>query len=236
MSYFGGLGAGKGWHKFKFILTPDEFKSLFDESNFYFVVANSRVDINYSHTEIDYIFSGYQKYFEEILIGQNIDDRKKVFEKKEYEFVSKIRISIIGSLEKMYFVDCLERNKDVSTEFKLVEFTEPVINISPFYLYLAKNETLSVEFMNDEGIIGLEISYPKFVSWEKDDYARYEETTIFKTYSLFKTLTTRVKKIANRAKMSSPTKTYRPNFWISQDAKKVINQNRFLRSNNLTIE
>jgi hypothetical protein len=28
MGYFGGLGAGKGWNKFLFIITPDEFKQI----------------------------------------------------------------------------------------------------------------------------------------------------------------------------------------------------------------
>jgi len=30
MGYFAGLGAGKGWKKFNFILTPKEFQEIFE--------------------------------------------------------------------------------------------------------------------------------------------------------------------------------------------------------------
>jgi hypothetical protein len=76
MSYFGGLGSGKGWNKFNFILTPKEFESIFRELKFYFVITNTSVAIDYKATDKAYIFDSYKDFFNEILIGKTALDKK----------------------------------------------------------------------------------------------------------------------------------------------------------------
>lgn len=230
MSYFGGLGAGKGWNTFNFILTPPEFKLLFKDLQFSFVIDNKRVEIDYQQTERDVVFNAYEQFFEQVLIGQ-----KELSEKAKWEIESLIRISIIDDLKKIEFADIVDKKGLVSKDFKLVRPTEPVINISPFYITLTGSEKLSIAFFNTDGIIGLQFNYPKVVSWKKDNFDTVQETKSFPANQLFEVLVKRVKSISHKAKVSSSSTDYKPNFWISNEATAVINKNKYLISRQLTI-
>jgi hypothetical protein len=230
MGYFGGLGAGKGWNKFNFILTPKEFESIFKDLKFYFIITNTSVAIDYKKTDTSYIFDGYSDFFNEILIGTKELDRKE-----HWFYESKIRISITDDIDKIDFENIINK-EEVSKDFKLVRPTEPVINISPFCLYFLKDkESLSVAYRNTEGTIGLELTYPKFVSFLTGGDNSIIDAHAFNTYNLFNDLVKNIKALSNKAKVQSQTKLYRPNFWISPEAKKAINENRYLKSNSLTI-
>lgn len=230
MSYFGGLGAGKGWNTFNFILVPAEFESLFTDLQFYFIVHNRRVEINYEYSDHGFIFKAYQLFFEQTLIGQNELDRRE-----KWEIEQDIRISITDDLKKIEFENIVDKKGFISEEFKLVRPTEPVINITPFYLTLTKDEKLSVAYSNEEGVIGLQLTYPKFISWKTDNFNSVQETGAFGTSRLFDNLVDRIKNITHKAKMASLSKTYKPNFWISKQAVTLMNENRYFKLNHLTL-
>ncbi|RYG08862.1 MAG: hypothetical protein EOO07_24880 [Chitinophagaceae bacterium] len=230
MGYFGGLGAGKGWNTFNFILTPAEFELLFEDLQFNFVIDNQRVEIGYRQTNRDNIFNAYKRFFEETLIGEK--ERSK---KEKWDIERLIRISIIDDLKKIEFDDIVDKKGGVSKEFKLVRPTEPVINISPFYITLTGTEKLSIAYMNDDGIIGLQLNYPKAVSWKVDNFSTVQDTKAFATSSLFDVLVKRIKNVSHKATVSSSEKTFKPNFWISKNAASLINSNRYLLSKNLTM-
>ena len=231
MGYFGGVGAGRGWHRFKFILTPQEFQDLFMDMTCFFVTTNSRVAINYTFTEQEYVFEGYKQFFDETLIGQITHDRKR-----RWEIEQPIRTAITDNLNKIAFRNSLDTEGNVSSVFKVTDPLEPVINISPFYLTLTIDESLSVAYMNEEGIIGLELTYPKCVSWKNEGFNVVHETTTFTTTDLFLEFVKRIKKVSHKAKIKSETKTFKPDFWISTSGVSLINQNQYLKKNRLIIE
>ncbi|KQB39578.1 hypothetical protein [Flavobacterium aquidurense] len=231
MSYFGGLGAGKGWNKFNFILTPQQFESIFSELKFYFVITNTRVAIDYTATDKSYVLDGYKDFFNEIIISNKEYDRKD-----HWSYENKIRLSITDDINKIGFKEIIDKKGIVSDAFKLVDPTEPVINITPFYLtFLENNQSLSIAHMNTEGTIGLELTYPKVISFSNDKFNSVIDTQQFNNHQLYNNLINNIKALSNKAKLQSSTKLYRPNFWISPEAKKVINENRYLKSNSLTI-
>ena len=39
---------GNSWHKFNFVITPEEFEAIFNREDFEFVTNNTRVNIDYS--------------------------------------------------------------------------------------------------------------------------------------------------------------------------------------------
>lgn len=231
MNYFGGFGVGKGWKKHNFILTPIEFELLFTDLQFYFVITNSSVPIDYKYSNNDSIFKAYALFFEQVLIGQ-----QEITREEKLGIEQNIRISVIDEFKKIDFESIVNKKGVViSQEYKLVKPREPVINISPFYLTVTEDEKLNVTFMNEEGIIGLELTYPKFVSWERDDFNSIQETSNYTSSGLFDILVERIKNIAHKAKVISDSKIYKPNFWISNAAAVLINKNRFLTLNNLRI-
>lgn len=229
MSYFGGLGSGKGWNNFNFILTPEEFKSIFSELKFIFLITNTRVPIDYIATDSSYIFDSYSTFFDKIVV------RKEELDRKEH-WTYEIRISITDDITKIKFEEITDKKGIVSDEYKLVKPAEPVINVSPFYLsFFKEKESLSVAYMNTEGTIGLELTYPKVVSFRADKFTTTIDAHTFSTYNLFNALVKNIKAISNKAKVQSQAKLYHPNFWISPEAKKAINQNHYLQSNALII-
>lgn len=226
------MGTGKGWNKFNFILTPTEFELIFRDLSFSFVITGARVEIDYQQTYQNIIFDAYKLFFEQVLIGKN------TLEKTErWNYEKNIRISIIDDINKIKFKDIINDNREISQEFKLVNPIEPVINISPFYLYFLKNpEKLSIAYLNDEGVIGLQFSYPKFISWETKNFNKIHTTEEFKANMLLNNLIKNIKQISHKAKVISISKVHKPNLWISNEASLLINKNKYLISNELTIQ
>lgn len=228
MNYFGGLGAAKGWKKFKFILTPDELEGIFQDLQYWFVITNRRVDIDYCVNDITSLFDNYQNYFKKITSGQPWN------KKEAWHIESGVRLSITQDPKKIKFEEGRDRNGEPSREFKLVRPEEPVITISPFYLLYERNE-LTIDTMNDEGILGLEFSFPKVVTLDSEGHKRLHDTSIYSNNKLFEELTRRVKERARKAKLTSPTKVLRPNFWISANSCERINKNSYLTKNSLSL-
>ena len=230
MGYFGGLGSGRGWNKFDFILTPNEFQKVFDGLRYSFVTTNSRVESGYKESSKQNYFQAYKHFFERTLVGEELLNEQELWSIEE-----PILESIIYDIEKISFRD-IKDEKGNYMPYKVAEPSEPVINISPFYLYFVKEkEFLSVAYCNPKGIIGLELSYPKYVTWYDRENPQTIETSSFESRTLFDTLVQRIKKCSSKAKVQSQTKLLKPNFWIGHEARSVINNNKYLVKNGLEI-
>ncbi len=228
MGYFAGLGSGKGWNIFNFILTPKEFQEIFDGLSYAFIITGTRVESDYIKSNKEDIFEGYEIFFNKILIGQTTLSKEKAWSIEQL-----IRVSVIDNIDKVSFRVC-ENEKKETLPFKVLEPTEPVINIAPFYLYWsAEQEKMSVAYYNTKGVIGLQLSFPKYVSF---NYSDYVDTSVYKTAELYNILIRRIKDISKKAKVETPIKLYKPNFWISANAIRLINQNRYLKENKLNIQ
>lgn len=159
MGYFAGGGSGRGWNLFYFILAPDEFKELFDGLSYFFMETGSRVELNYLETSKEDVFQAYKEFFERILIGEDNLSREQ-----HWKIERPVRISVTDDINKISFVDIKDEKGNI-IPFKRVEPQEPVINITPFYLYwLPEQEKLSIVYMNEPGIIGLNLSFPKYIT------------------------------------------------------------------------
>ena len=228
MGYFAGLGAGKGWSTFNFILTPKEFQEIFDRLTYAFIKTGTRVENDYIESNKKDIFEGYEIFFNQILIGQTALTKEKAWSIERV-----IRVSVTDNIDKVSFRVCENEKKEI-LPFKVLEPTEPVINIAPFYLsWSVEQEKMSVAYFDTKGVIGLQLSFPKYVSF---NYSDYVETSVYKTAELYDILISRIKEISKKAKVETPIKLYKPNFWISTNAIQPINQNRYLKENKLKIQ
>nr|WP_299175170.1 hypothetical protein [uncultured Allomuricauda sp.] len=229
MSYFGGLGAGRGWHKFKFILKPERLNSIFQNLNYWFFITNTRVPIDYEISQETTFFDDYETFFNRVVSG------KEWNKKEDWAIESPIRVSITNNLDSIKFEDIKNRKGEISSEFKLVRPSEPVVNIRPFYTYF-KNGKLSIETSNDEGVLGLELSYPKVVSFGSEGHEYLYETEQFSGFELLTELVKRTKKLSHKAKLTCNEKTYRPNFWVDNKLTEEINNNSYLKKNSLILK
>lgn len=228
LGYFAGLGSGKGWHSFHFILTPEELSEVFKGLDYFFVITGSRVDSDYKETPRQEYFDAYSVFFEEILIGEKAHGKKELWQVER-----PVRISITDKLANIAFEDIFDAEGNL-VPYKLVIPQEPVINMEPFYLFWsAEQEKLSVAYYNKSGVIGLALTFPKFVSIND---AEYVDTTSYETARLYGILVKRIKGISRKAKVETPVKIFKPNFWIGRKALESINRNQYLRLNHLEIK
>ncbi len=220
--YFGGSGSGKGWSKLKFIISPDEFKSIFNQLAYSFIITDRRVKSNYRESDKKDIFNAYSVFYKEIMT-----EKKRLDIRKHTDRI--LSISIIDDINKIAF-----NTVSTSTEYKLAMAKEPVINVTPFYLLLKDNNKLSTAYFHLEGTIGLEIHYPLTATWWDDEKkAITVDTSQYKGYQLFNTLVKRIKKITHLAKIDNNGILNKPNCRISDAAKEEINNNEYLKANNL---
>jgi hypothetical protein len=230
MGYFAGGGSGKGWNLFYFILTSDEFKELFDGLSYSFIETGSRVEMNYRETSKKDVFQAYEEFFERILIGEDNLSREQL-----WKIERPVRTSVTDDVNKISFVG-IKDEKGNPIPFKLVDPQEPVINIDPFYLFWsAEREKLSVVYMNEPGIIGLRLSFPKYITWYNQDSSDTRDTTSYESALLFETLVKRIKSVSKKAKVEWSGKLFKPNFWVSPKVLEFINRNKYLQANGLVI-
>jgi hypothetical protein len=218
MSYFGGLGSGKGWHTFRFIVTPNELRNIFSGLDYWFVLTNQRVPVNYRVEDKESLFESYELYFEKVFSGE-------LFLKDDWKIESRMRTSITDDYQKIEFELIFENEKKKSNDFKLVRPTEPVINVAPFSLYPIESGGLSVAYSESERNIGLEFNYPKFISLDSENHRLLHETKDFPTYNLYLNLQERIKKISKKAKILRNEKLIKPNFWISPKCIEIFLKN-----------
>lgn len=229
MKYFTGAGAGKGWNKFKFILHPAEFFEVFSKSQLSFVVTNTRVAIGYEYTSKETLFSAYERYYEKVASGDNWN------KKKDWKIDNAVRASIIDDLRKVSFIPIKTKKEAEDGKYQLVQTEEPVINLSPFSLYLGAGK-LSIESFYEQGNIGIELSYPKVISMESDGHSTFHSTSDYAVKKVYDDLIVDIKLKSKKAVIKGEAKTYKPNFWVSKKCHSTINENHFLKFNNLTIK
>lgn len=228
-TYFSGLGSGKGWDRFAFILTPKELEQVFDGLDFSFINTSSGMETAGS-TPVSAIFEAYRIFFEKILTGNELLNQKEM-----WEIERKVRISIIADIKDVEFEDIPYNEKEQTGGFKMARPQEPVIHLQPLYLYLKQNGQLSISIFNTEGVIGLELTFPKFISWKKDNFSKHVSTEAYKTNALYKVILTQIKNLAHKATVSRNDKQFKPNFWVSGNAAAIINRNKYLVKNSLII-
>ena len=218
------------WHKFNFVITPEEFEAIFNREDFEFVINNTRVNIGYSHTEKQKILTAYQQYYEKVLTS-----REKYEHEALWKIVNAMRQGMIDQTKKLISLEVV-LSGEVSDEYKLVRCKEPFMEIASFYLlYKKEKNLLSTIYHEPENVFGLQINYPKTISLkDKNDNLRGNyDTEKYPMCAIFKDIIKQIKKISHKAKMMKEETLLKPDFWISDKAKEQVGQNHYLQENGL---
>ncbi|MGB4775935.1 MAG: hypothetical protein WBP45_12225 [Daejeonella sp.] len=214
-----------GWNRFKFVLLPEEFENLFTDLEYYFVITNQTVNKDYEVNDQSSVFKKYKDFFAKITSGQSWDAKQ--------DWKLRVQGSIIDDKNKISFRDVKDEQGKLYPEYKHATPKEPVINISMFSLTF--DNQLSVQYYNEEGHIGLELTYPKLKSLDSEGCRLLSDSPDYPAKNLYDELIRRIKETSNKAQMQSPSKLYKPNFWISATCKREINNNYYLKSNGLKL-
>ena len=216
---------GLKWQKIKFILTPNEFKNLFNDLEYFIAITNTRVDENYQINDKTSIFSQYQLYYNKVTSG---------IEWKNDDWKLEIYTALTDNIEHIKFEKFKIEEDGIIKTFKRAIQIEPVINISPFSLKIDHKDRLTVMFSERNSNIGLEISYPREVQYLGS--REIISTENLSTHKLYLELVKRIKKISKKAKAKRNDSLSKPNFWISSNCIDGVNKNVMIKRNLITLE
>ena len=218
------------WHKFNFVITPQEFEAIFGRDDYEFVIHNTRVGIDYTHTEKQEIFAAYRLYFEKILRNEAEYDHKTL-----NTIVDTMRQGMIDQTSKLAFPEVVLGGK-VSEEYKLVRSKEPFMELDPFYLlYQQGKQQLSTAYFESQNAFGLQLSYPKTISLaDKNDNLRGNYSTdAYPMCAIYQDIVKNIKKTSHKAKLMKGELLLKPNFWISDQAKVQVGKHYFFQQHQM---
>ncbi len=216
---------GLKWHKFKFVLHPSEFESIFYDIEYFIAITNTRVEVDYKIEDKTSIFEQYELYYNKITSGSE-------WKKEEWKLDIYTQITDNPKYIKYEVFEIEEDNQ--LKKFKRSIQIEPVINISPFSLMVDHKQQLRVNLFDSKrnSHIGLEFTYPKEIL-RNNKTIKTENLT---TYKLYVELIKRIKKQAHKVKAVRDDVNSSPDFWISEKCLPEINNNFGLKENSIMLK
>ena len=220
MGYVGGYGAGRGWHKLFLLVTPDELSTILNSSDG-ILIANGRVPTSYRLTSSDEYIQAYKRYYHAMLGGEDLTD---------WRITQPLSSGMTRSMSIVMFEPIAH-----APEYKCVKLSEPIVGLRPYPLvYLDGKISLAYGGYN-EFSFGLELIFPKVVSFSREGHEWLYETSQFENYSLFIALRESVLQSTERCKINTPSGLRRPDVRISAAVKIEINRHPGLRQQGLQV-
>ena len=217
MGYFGGLGAGKGWHKFQFLVCPQILRQVLTHHELWLVINNRRVTTDYQFTSIDDYVDAYTGYLEASMAAHT----------NVRQAASNIYIGMVTSLDTLTEEICPE------PRFKLLTLSEPAINLNPVMLHY-DGERLSTHMLSDI-YFGLEMSFPKVVSFADDGHQTLYDTAPGDSFKLFESMKSEFKALTKPCKIRSLSRDHRTAVRIDPAMRNKMANHAGLKSLNLQI-
>ncbi len=204
MGYFGGLGAGKGWLKSLFLVGPEVLRDLLHAGKPVLVKTNGRVPADYEATALKDYIEAYTRYLEAMVDSPEAAKRSSM----------EIYMGLAAS------VDRFSPKLSPDSRYKLMNPEEPVVNLSPLMLdYDGKQ--LRTNVMSDF-YFGLELSFPRVISLDRDKHETLYDTSKFSTFHIFEDVKSRIQKMTTPCRIRSPSREHRTSIRITSEMRELI--------------
>jgi hypothetical protein len=200
MSYYGGLGAGKGWLKFLFAVEPEVLREVLIATKSILVITNSRVPTEYESTPLDEYISAHSRYLDAML--ESTEAAKKA--------AMATYIGLAASLDRFSPMPCPD------SRYKLMNCDEPVVNLAPLNLYFDPRRGQLCTNVMSNLYFGIELSFPRVISLARDKHEVLYETREFPTYNIFEGVKSRIQKVTKPCKIRSPSREHRTSIRITE--------------------
>lgn len=215
MAYFGGMGAGKGWHKFLVVVTPDELGEVLAQTPCVLVHANP-VPNDYEQTPLTDYISSYANLFAQF--GE--------IEQAHHTIDSAVRIAASTSLDA--FTSCPSKLPGI----KVINAEQVVVSFAPGTLLFDGTMRLCL-MSRDATTFGLELTFPKVVFLDSENMEKRHADNEFPDFELFQRLTSNLKKRTRPCRMESPVRAHKLRARISDAAKAELRDRRYFRQHAL---
>jgi hypothetical protein len=200
MGYFGGLGAGKGWLKFLFVVDADVLREVLIATKAVLVITNSRIPADYEETPLDEYIAAFSRYLEATLESAEAAQKAGMA----------TCIGMAASLDRFSPRPCPD------SRYKLMNCDEPVVNLTPLTLYFdARRGQLCTNVMSNL-YFGAEMSFPRVFSLDRERHEVLHETRQVPTYGIFEGVKSRIQKVTKPCKIRSPSREHRTQIRITE--------------------
>ena len=217
-------------HKFSFIVTPDEFQTVFRRDDYSFIYTNQRAGLDYAFTPQETVFTAYSQYWERV-----ISAREALSHQALWAITQEFYVSLTDSLKKVVFQEFSSKNNG-EIDFKHVWTREPTVELAPTSItYSAEENKLFTKYSNNDGMMAMQLSYPKTIA--RDGKAGSLSTGHYPMFFIYQDLIRHIKTLSKKAKVLHIGGTlFKPNLWISTAALPYINENHYLQKNCLKFQ
>ena len=200
MGYFGGLGAGKGWLKFLFVVHADVLREVLIATKPVLVITNSRVPAEYESTPLDEYMAAYSRYLEAMV--ESVEAAQKA--------AMGTYMGLAASLDRFSPTPCPD------ARYKLMNCDEPIVNLTPLMLYFDGRRGQLCTNVMSKLYFGVELSFPRFISLDRDKHEVLYETDQFPSYGIFEGVKSRIQKVTKPCKIRSPFRQHRTPIRITE--------------------
>ena len=219
MGYFGGLGAGKGWLRFLFVVDPDVLREVLIATKAVLVIMNSRVPADYEATPLNEYVAAYSRYLEATLESAEAAQKAS----------GGTYMGLAASLDKFSPTPCPD------ARYKLMSCDEPVVNLSPLTLYFdARRGQLCTNVMSNI-YFGLDLSFPRVFSLGRDKHEILYETEQLATHDIFEGVKSRIQKLTQPCKIRSPSREHRTPIRIAEAMRQRLKAHPGLKAASLEL-
>lgn len=212
VSYFGGLGAGKGWNKYHFFIDETELQQLLSLEPLR-LLANGRVERDYQQTPPGAYLDAYHAYLKHLSVDRSLD----------WKITQPLFLRFTQSASEIVEQPCSD------PRYKLLQPVEPVISLRPLEILYCQQKLWLNCMGKDIGYLGLSMSYPRVVSYSREGHEVLHDTSDLANAGIYQRLTAFLTSITRPCTLDAPEKTYRTRLRISKSVRPIIEAHPMLR-------
>lgn len=141
----------KGWHTYKFLVTPQELKDIL--RGFHIVEYSSRVSADYIESNFADFVRAYEIFYRLLTSSERI----------EHIILNNLLKGFSNNLSKCAYEAPFQDSND-KLWYKIAAFSEPCVGFNIFAFYLDEERKLQTKFSYinfPENILGVQLEYPK---------------------------------------------------------------------------
>lgn len=219
MTYFAGLGAGRGWHHLFFFLGPTEVADILQPDDCFLLVTNRRVPVEYEVTQKVEYLTAYTSYCEAV---RNADTITRQLTNPLMIAITHRDTAVDGQL-------CPDPH------YKLLRTSEPVINLMPLAISYDEQRLHVNVSSTVETVFGLMLSFPKVVFDQADDFHHPHVTRQFHNYHLYERIAATITMISRSARFKDLHREYRTRIRMSEAGWGIARYHAFLAEHGLQV-
>ncbi len=226
MGYLGGLGSGKGWYSTPFFITPEELREILLGTHANIIPKKKiKVGENYGNKviNVEEFINNYKRYFTKFISSREIG----------WEIQGPLFFILTKNL------DIVNIKSYPSAKYKVLEFSEPIINVRPLSIYYEEKKEsdylgIDVEGLKEKVLVGgLIMHFPRKISFDNENHKTLHDTKEYSNFRLYDELVKKIKEITSYLIIKSQFKERKTRVRISNGCKKILNETKFFKENKL---